>query len=1030
MSGPGPSSARLLVSFSLTAATGAWLGSATSLVGAAPLLLIHACAGVGLALALAGLVGGLGSGPRRRWAGLASLGLLPLMVALTPLLLANPLRVGIDARAWPPLILAWTTLASLPMASRARRVWQRSAPAVGPDLLGFGLGLAVASLAPPPLGASLAALALAPLWGPPTTSPRLPPGDDHGLLRVPGVAMASAALVFGWSHIRPAVDPSAASATTVLLVAGAAALLARPLGPIRPGLATLAGASSLLIQWLLLWKGPGLARRALLDPTAIHPLLPPELSAQASLILAAALGGLALGLSFGRRRASPLSWLGLPLGALLVGVGEDAVWIWVAGGVAITAPLWSLRREVQVGGVAVAALAAGLGWMGARPDPSLWSAGAWPLLRTPVAAAEDAGLRAQLQTEVVQVGVRGSWSVLRAAAPADERPLRSEAVAASLRIEVDGLVVEGRGRLAEAEALGGHLAGALAAEQRSVLVLGDEAGRATSSTTEHPFERIVVATPPRAIVQAMAELAPALKATWLDPRVLLRPHPPALVLAEGRRFDAIVQIIRTPWASASQPAPTAALFASAGAALEEDGVYILVLHSLWMEAGGPAAIAATFSEAFPAVQAWLPPQGADSLILVGSQQPLPLQRALTRLPRSGSWDSVPGIRSAEDLASLAISDAPGLRAWQDTLGAHMPAADRLSPSIRQRPILHLASLANHLAAAEAIWAIEPQAELTPLRARLEAREGFLRLLGEATGGDMEAVFTRARALRDAGEGLGGASLEDLIEPHLRDGRRSLERASREGIASKSWDEALRYAMTAQMLAPTSAGPLVLLAEIDLGRGRVAQAEEGFAKALELKPDELSALTGAARTARLRGDLSAARGHLEAATRVAPRDWRTWQNLGVLLMQSGEREAAEEALQRAILYSEALEPGPHLALAENQLDAGKAAAALLTADRANATQETAYGWYLRGRAHRDLGQSQRAEEDFRRAILLDPELAEARAGIGLVLAERGELEQAAEAWRTVVRLRPDNGVARETLRRIEEDIAAAEARLRP
>lgn len=1025
MTGPGPDSARILVAFGLSASSGALLSAASDVFGSTPSLLLATAGGLALALALPLPSLRLqATATARAWA-LAELALLPVLFGLMPVLASNPLRLHIDPRAWPLILAVWTSVACAPLARRARQIWSTGSPRLPADLLGWALGFAVGALGPPALAIIAATAVLALLHLPTPVAPRPPTADAHGAARALALAMATAAAISTWLLCRPVIDPTLGGAVLTLAAGGSAAIIARPLGLSRPGLATLAGAGSLLVQWVIQWKAPGLARLGLLNPAAIHPSLPVELANNFVLVIGAASAGAAIGICMGPRRTGPFVWLGLPLGAILVARGGEDLPLWLAGCVAASAPLWSLRRDVQVGGVLVAMLAAGLTWQGARPDPTEWSAGAWSVLRTPVSAAEDAALRDQLETEAVDVGVRGGFAVSRPVAPEGRRTLRSEVMAASIRLDLDGLMVEARGRLSEAESFGGSLAGALAAEQGTVLVLGDELGRATSAVAGFPFQRIVANTAPRPITQSLAELSPTLKATWLDPRMVLRPHPPSLVLAEGDRFDAIVQIIRTPWASAWQPAPGAPLFNAAGAALRPEGIYVLVLHGVWMEEGGLAAIAASLHDSFPNIQAWLPPQGADSLILVASAEGVPLQRLRERLPRSGDWTEIPGVRSVDDLASLAVSDAAGLEAWHRSQGHTMPRANGLSPATRQRPVMHLATLADHLAPPESIWSIEAGADLEPLRVRLSARESFLRLLGDATSGDMEAVFRRARALGEAGEGLGDSSLQDLIEPHLKDGRRSLQRAQSEGIASKSWDEALRYAMTAQMLAPTNAGPIVLLAEIDLGRGRVAQADEGFAKALELNPDDLGAITGAARTARLRNDLAAARTYLERATEVEPRDWRVWQNLGTLLMQTGEREAAEEALNRALQLSDGLEAAPHLALAENQLDAGKPAAALLIADQANAAQETAYGWYLRGRAHRDLGQSERAEADFRRAVLLDPQLAEARAGIGLVLAERGELEQAAEAWRAVVRLRPENGTARETLRRIEEDIAASE-----
>jgi len=67
---------------------------------------------------------------------------------------------------------------------------------------------------------------------------------------------------------------------------------------------------------------------------------------------------------------------------------------------------------------------------------------------------------------------------------------------------------------------------------------------------------------------------------------------------------------------------------------------------------------------------------------------------------------------------------------------------------------------------------------------------------------------------------------------------------------------------------------------------------------------------------------------------------------------------------------------------------------------------------------DMEQLDRAEADFRQAVLLDSGLVPARGAIGRVRWLRGDLEAAAEAFRAVLRIDPDNDAARENLRRVE------------
>ena len=75
-----------------------------------------------------------------------------------------------------------------------------------------------------------------------------------------------------------------------------------------------------------------------------------------------------------------------------------------------------------------------------------------------------------------------------------------------------------------------------------------------------------------------------------------------------------------------------------------------------------------------------------------------------------------------------------------------------------------------------IWATPlPNGLDAGLRARLSARAAFLAVVGDAARGDMEAVFTAARSLRDIEGEIGRSALDPLLEPHLDRGRNALNR---------------------------------------------------------------------------------------------------------------------------------------------------------------------------------------------------------------------------------------------------------------
>ena len=90
--------------------------------------------------------------------------------------------------------------------------------------------------------------------------------------------------------------------------------------------------------------------------------------------------------------------------------------------------------------------------------------------------------------------------------------------------------------------------------------------------------------------------------------------------------DVIVEVFDAAWAAAAHPGPSAAELAAARARLAPDGVWIGVLHLDLLADGQAAAFAGAAAATFAHTQAWLPPRGADSLILVGTSAPLPLSR--------------------------------------------------------------------------------------------------------------------------------------------------------------------------------------------------------------------------------------------------------------------------------------------------------------------------------------------------------------------------------------------------------------------
>ena len=80
------------------------------------------------------------------------------------------------------------------------------------------------------------------------------------------------------------------------------------------------------------------------------------------------------------------------------------------------------------------------------------------------------------------------------------------------------------------------------------------------------------------------------------------------------------------------------------------------------------------------------------------------------------------------------------------------------------------------------------------------------------------------------------------------------------------------------------------------------------------------------------------------------------------------------------------------------------------------------WFLRGRAHFGLREYETAEEDFRRAILADPKMDNARGAIGNCRIARGDLEGAAQAYRSALHFNPNNKAAKDNLIKVEQELS--------
>ena len=952
-----------------------------------------------------------------RW---ATIGITTALILASPRL-TDALASGVGALALPRVVLPvlWVLMGTLAALAPARAF-----PATGHFRgIGFGLGVFAGALAPGPLAALVVGGLAA--GAPPAAQPT---GSVHdGWLErgisAGGVAFATALGVHALLILQPPLDPT----PLMWLVAGATAAFVVPIAPLARGA---------WVGWLLVGTACVAAAVALPHTVGlgrlIHTTITPWVALQHSPSLGPALVGAGVGVVLGvvgtatasRSSTGPERPLaaaaGLVLGLSVVNPA-GMLPIYMAGLVTTLALLLAGSRPVQGGGLVLGGLLAAAIWRGTALPVDVLVLSPVPGLRNTEAWTTHLDRAVDLVPGQTHLGGGTVGTVL--AAPEDWRATGATSDALPFETDLAGRVGRPVGRAAEAEVMGGLLAGLLAPRLDRVLVLGDDVGNALTGLSNAAPTAVDIATPAPGVIQDIARLAPLRRDRWLAPGTRLWPEHPATVLRRAPAPAAIVDIAHAPWLDGAHAPPTPAHIATARRTLGDFGVYVLVVHLDAWSPGQPAALAATVAQEFGHLQVWLPPTGADSMILVASGRALSLARAEERVePMLPTMRNL-GFPNITALASMAVGDARSAEAWQtDT-----PTAPRwlLGSAVRGPLSLHLAAFAPHVATVDRIWDLDGASTGAPaLASRLDTRQRFLELLGDAARGDVASALDKARGLSDD-EG-GERALRALVGPHLDNARKALAIAIKEGPSSGAWADVHRFATTARMIAPTSPEPLVILGSMSLAQGDLKGAHAHFSEAEQLADGDLDALTGLAWVARQRRDKVSAERYFQEAVTANPREWIAWHRLGVFLLESGRHDDAKEKLKRALDYARGASSAPHLALARLYLETDSPTNALVHAESAIVMGENAEAYFVRGLAHMRLDQLDNAERDFRQAVLLDPTFAAAHGEIGRIRAVKGDVAAAEQAWNAVLRIDPNNVAARDNLRRlgIEERAAAS------
>lgn len=939
-------------------------------------------------------------------------------------------------RRLPPVLTASAAPIGAGLASAAVLALATDFTAFGPGTLTLGLAAFAVGAAAPPLPARVRIV-----------------GAMGGALLL---CTARAWLAAGWQ----ALGTDTLAVVAWALAAAASALLLGALRRGRPWGRTEG----------LLAVGSGAVGVAVLDRTVLT-------AAALGLAIVAELGGA----SEGERAARPPGEGGVARRALAGLLGAGATLAGLVGWSLVRTPLdptpWgaalvvapaalalALRPDRRAAGVVVAAVAASAGWLArgglaeaspalaAHPEATLLTLGlgiGCALAATTGGAATGLGLLAAglglaptlaaLDLSVREPATRSAATLLgdptRAAGLAEARKnwsLLSASVsptgAVSLRtrdrarlFELDGTPADPATRAGKAETFAGLLAGCATQGRSRIRFAGDDLGLALLAAKTQGFLTSESALPDRELARAASDVEPALSEAWLAVGVRILPVPGPLLLRAGPEADAVVQIARSPWSDARSAFPDPDQLADVRRTLLPGGVHILALATTQAPLPTIQAALRDFVRVYPSASLWLPPDGADTAVLVG-----PRDDNAVRYPAlSACLAAAPtlarslGLRDADDLAGLRLADADGLRAVPDA----PRGGRRLPPAVDGGSAPPLATLP---------WAdaLSPLADASPEvvadgAARHRTLLAFLELLRTSTAGQLEEAVARARELATA---PGGATaVGPLIRPQLDRVRDAMGRGLHEGPASHAWDEAETALTSARMLAPDFPETRCTEGALALARGQLPRAETAFQACADEDPRSLDAWNGLAQVRQRRGDLVGVAAALTAAHDRHPEDWTTAHRLGVYLLTTGRLDEAERLLLEGAAGADktvARSVEPHLALGRLYLMRKEPAKALAQASLADNLRSTADSQVLLGIAHDELGQYTAAEAAFRRALEIAPDNAAARNGLGQVQAQQGDYALAAESFKAVLERDPRDPVANESLKRVQALVGAA------
>jgi tetratricopeptide (TPR) repeat protein len=432
--------------------------------------------------------------------------------------------------------------------------------------------------------------------------------------------------------------------------------------------------------------------------------------------------------------------------------------------------------------------------------------------------------------------------------------------------------------------------------------------------------------------------------------------------------------------------------------LSDDGLYVALIHLSHVQ--NVSCMLSDLQKSFQHHQVWFLPNSFDAILFVGSEHSLdhffyPPQKENTK--KQTVITSNQRISIFKQLAftkNISVQQCP-LFVWNENVTISYPILD-LILYVDQFPDI------GYL----------PENERYAIQLQREDVLMNLKAFEASKQGNLQKAFSIASKSKNN---------EILINPHLKNAKIAIKKAKRGSMDSADWNEALRHAQTAHMLSPNSDLPKILLAEIAIGQGYVDKAKEWYQQVLDKDDKNMKAIDGMARIAGLENHPEDVEKWLKKAFSINPEDPSRSHNLGYFYLQRRQLDVADSYLRTSLQKNpESIET--QLAISELYLFREEYARARITIDRIHQTKNSGLSWFLRGRAHFGLMEYKTAEEDFRRAILADPKMDGARGAIGNCRIALGDLEGAAQAYRSALHFNSNNKAAKDNLIKVEQELS--------